>query len=79
VTANVRDFPADDLVPHGETAQHPDAFLAGRFDDDPVVVVDVVRQISIASRRPHMTVTELIDRLDASDLPMLSERMRSTL
>jgi predicted nucleic acid-binding protein len=79
VTANVRDFPADDLVPHGVTAQHPDAFLAERFDDDPVAVVDAVRQISIASRRPHLTVTEIIDRLNASDLPMLAERMRSTL
>ena len=29
VTRNLRDFPADHLAPHGLTAQHPDAFIAG--------------------------------------------------
>ncbi len=79
VTANLKDFPADDLAPYGVTAQHPDAFLSGRFDDDRVAVIDAVRRISAASRRPPLAVTDIIDRMGESDLPMLAERMRSTL
>ena len=32
VTRNLRDFPAERLVPHGLVAQHPDAFIAELFD-----------------------------------------------
>ena len=78
VTANLKDFPAEDLAQYGVTAQHPDAFVTSRFDDDPAAVVDAIRRISTASRRPRLAVTEIIDRLHASELPMLAERLRST-
>jgi hypothetical protein len=79
VTVNLKDFSTEDLVPHGVTAQHPDAFLAARFDDNPVALVDAVRRMSIASRRPHLAAADIVDRLHASGLSMHAERMRSTL
>ena len=79
VTANLKDFPTEDLFQYGMTAQHPDAFLASRFDDDPVIVVDAMKRISAASRRPRLAIADLIDRLDASALPILADRLRLTL
>jgi predicted nucleic acid-binding protein len=79
VTANLKDFPADDLAQYGVTARHPDVFLTQLFDDDPVAVVDAVRRILATSRRPHLAATDIVDRLDAAGIPMFAERMRSTL
>ena len=75
VTFNLKDFPDDALRARGVVAQHPDAFLTERFDEDPAVVTEALDRISAATRNPHRTVAELVRRLQASGLPMLADRL----
>ena len=64
MTRNLRDFPADHLAPHGLTAQHPDAFIAGLFDADPEAVLAAVRGHRAALRNPPRTANEHLAALE---------------
>ena len=64
VPRNLRDFPADRLAPHGLTAQHPDAFIAGLFDADPEAVLAAVRSHRAALRNPPRTASEYLAALE---------------
>ncbi|QJU52690.1 PIN domain-containing protein [Herbiconiux sp. KACC 21604] len=77
VTSNLKDFPTEDLAQYGLTAQHPDIFLTRLFDDDSVAIVDTVRRIMAANSRPRLTITDIVARLHATDLPLLAERVHS--
>jgi predicted nucleic acid-binding protein len=79
VTFNLKDFPTAALSSHGVVAQHPDAFLTERFDENSAIVAEAIRRMSEATRNPHRTVAEIIARLDASDLPILAGRLRGYL
>ena len=63
VTANLRDFPAAALEPHGIIAMHPDDFLRSLVAADPASVVDALDEQLSRYRNPPMTFTELLGRL----------------
>jgi predicted nucleic acid-binding protein len=77
VTFNLKDFPPPALSAVGVIAQHPDAFLTERFDENPALVAEAVRMVSVSTRRPHRSVTEIVARLDASNLPILASKLRT--
>ncbi len=68
VTGNLRDFPADRLAPHGLAAQHPDTFVAGLFDADPVAVLAAVRGHRTALRNPPRSAGDHLAALEGLGL-----------
>ena len=61
VTYNLRDFPAEELGPHGIEAQHPDEFVSHLFDLAPGEVCGAVREQRAALKNPPRSVSELLD------------------
>ncbi len=76
VTRNLRDFPADRLAPHGLTAQHPDAFIAGLFHADPEAVLAAVRSHRAALRNPPRTANEYLAALERLGLVRTASLVR---
>jgi predicted nucleic acid-binding protein len=79
VTANLKDFPLELVAEHGIVAQHPDAFLVERLDENGPIVMAALQQISRSTRNPPLSVDEIITRLDILGLPALTDRLRSRL
>lgn len=63
VTDNLPDFKAEDLNPWNVKAQSPDEFLTDLFDDEPDLIVQVVRQQSNKYKKRKLTFAELLDFL----------------
>ena len=61
VTYNLKDFPAEQLVPYGIEVQHPDEFVAHLLDLAPGAVCAAVRDQRQALRNPPRSVRELLD------------------
>ena len=76
VTFNLKDFPEEALAAHGVLAQHPDAFLVDRFNDNEALFAEAVRSIAEASKNPPYSIAEIVARLDGAALPALAERLR---
>ena len=64
VTRNLRDFPADRLVPHKIAAHHPDAFIAGLFEADPETALEAVRGHRTALRHPPRSAGDYLAALE---------------
>ena len=76
VTCNLRDFPDARLGPHGLTAQHPDAFITGRFDADPEAVLAAVRGHRAALRNPPRTANEYLAEFERLGLVQTAALIR---
>lgn len=76
VTYNLRDFPADILVPYGITAQHPDEFILHAIDLHPAAVCSAVRAQRESLRSPPRTAEELLDTLLSMGLPESVAQLR---
>jgi predicted nucleic acid-binding protein len=55
VTANLRDFPADVLAAHSIEAQHPDAFVSTRLDENPEEVIASLHEMRLDLKKPPFT------------------------
>lgn len=64
VTFNVKDFPATSTKPYEIEVRHPDVFLTHQHDLAPAVIGEVLQEQSADTRRPHLTVPELLDALE---------------
>ncbi len=76
VTANMRDFPAEALTPHGVEALHPDEFLIGIIERAGGAVRQTVEEQAAALRNPPLDVDDLLDRLSRAGLPLSVVQMR---
>lgn len=72
VTFNVRDFPAEVLVPHGLEPIHPDAFVRSLYEAEPKRVVEVARRHRTTLRRPPLTVTEYPATLEHAGMEQMA-------
>ena len=63
VTANLKHFPGDALVPYEIVAVHPDNFLQGLLGADPDTVMDCLREQQQAYINPPLTMQELYQAL----------------
>lgn len=63
VTANLKDFPAFALEPHGVSAVHPDDFLLALLESRPGEVISAVRHQCAGYRNPPIPLAALLDRL----------------
>ena len=64
VTANLRDFPAATLAPHGIEAQHPDVFVRALIEDDADAVVAAVADHRAALVNPPKSPDEYLAMLE---------------
>jgi len=75
VTANLRDFPAERLAPHGVAAQHPDDFVLGLLERADKAVLRVLEEQAGALRSPPLSVEDLMERLARSGLARAMARV----
>jgi predicted nucleic acid-binding protein len=68
VTANVRDFPVQVLVPFGIEAQHPDEFVLHLLDLAPGVVAAAARNHRESLKNPPKTIDEYLNILEVQGL-----------
>lgn len=61
ITANLKDFPAEVLAPHGIEAIHPDAFLLDLLDLNEVAVRRAVNAMFAANSKPPKSVETLVE------------------
>ena len=64
VTANLRDFPAATLAPHGIEAQHPDVFVRSLIEDDADTVVAAIAEHRAALVNPPKSPDEYLAMLE---------------
>lgn len=64
MTCNLQDFPADHLVPHALSAQHPDAFIARLFETDPGTALAAIRGHRAALRHPPRSASDHLAALE---------------
>ena len=69
VTNNSKDFPASILEPHDIVAMTADAFVLGLLEEDSETVLEAVRTVQTRLRKPPVTMTEYLARLEQLGLP----------
>ena len=55
LTANLRDFPARALTPHGLVAKHPDSFLTGLCRESPDRFLEALERVRVRLRNPPVS------------------------
>jgi predicted nucleic acid-binding protein len=68
VTANLRDFPADQLKPWDIEAKHPDHFVLDQIDLDRQAVYGAVQRIADSRRKPPASVHDVLTSLERAGL-----------
>ena len=64
VTNNAKDFPASALESHGIVAMTADAFVLGLLEENSETVLEAVRTVQTRLRKPPVTITEYLARLE---------------
>lgn len=78
VTANLADFPSEELERFNIEAQGPDQFVLDLVNLAPARVAAVVQQQSAALRKPVRTVEDLLDDLSDNGIPRAAAALRSS-
>lgn len=72
VTKNLKDFPAESLLPYSIEAQTPDEFLMNLFDDQPDIIAQLVHDQADALRNPRASTHDVV-RAIGRDAPHFAE------
>lgn len=64
VTANLSDFPKSVLAPHGIEAVHPDTFVRGLIEHEPVGAITALRTDRLNLKKPPKTVADYLAELE---------------
>lgn len=75
VTANLKDFPASSLAPHGLEAEHPDPFLARLYGRWPAKFVEALHRVRGRLRHPPLSPDEHLRALRRSGLRATVEEL----
>ena len=75
VTANLKDFPASSLAPHGLKAEHPDAFLVRLCGRWPFRFVEALHRVRGRLRHPPLSRDEHFRTLRRSGLRATVEEL----
>lgn len=76
VTFNIKDFPQDILDQFGIEAIHPDDFIQNQLDLRQIAAIEAVKKMRARLKNPPLSATELIDRLERSQLPLTAAMLR---
>lgn len=69
VTANLSDFPDEALSNYGVVAVHPDDFVLGLIESNPMLACELIRAMRLRWTKPAHSAFELIERLRRSEFP----------
>ena len=76
VTANLKDFPEDALVPFGIQVIHPDEFLIAQMDLDSLSVLAAFKEQRARLKNPSYTPSAFADALERNALVLTAQRLR---
>ena len=76
ITANLSDFPGDELAKHGIEALHHDRFVLLLLDLDPELVCGAVKRQRQSLKNPPMTVDEFLGTLERQGLSATVDALR---
>lgn len=76
VTANLDDFPAEQLTPYAIEAQHPDEFVLNQIDLAAGTVCAVISEQAAALKNPPLTVGDVLDTLRDNGMVQTVARLR---
>lgn len=76
VTFNLKDFPADRLLPRGIEARHPDDFLLDQLDLSPSSTLQVLVDQAADLSNPPMDLAGLLNNLARCSVPNFVEAVR---
>lgn len=76
VTANLRDFPSENLSVHGLCVIHPDDFLIAQFDLDPITALAALKEMRSRSKNPPLAPDEFAAAFERNGLALMSDRLR---
>jgi hypothetical protein len=79
VTFNLKDFPADILMPYDIEAKHPDEFVMESLDLAPALVAGCLTAQAEALRNPPVSVPTLLETLRRQGLVQSVARLRDLL
>lgn len=79
VTANLSDFPPEQLSPYFIEAQSPDEFVLYLVDLAPGTVAAIAQQQADALQKPPQTLDDLLERLAGNGLPRAVAALREHL
>jgi predicted nucleic acid-binding protein len=79
VTFNLRDFPEQQVSPHGIEILHPDDFLVAQYDLDPIRVLTSVKANRERLRKPRKTAQEMIATYEMQGLPQTCKILRDAV
>lgn len=75
LTFNLRDFPAESLLPYGIQARHPARFISDLLRSEPDSICAVVRRHRASLRYPPKTVTEYLEIMGRQGLSQSVARL----
>jgi hypothetical protein len=73
LTANLVDFPGEDLTPRRVRVEHPDDYFTTLLDLHPEEVRQIIEEMSGHRRRPPMTRDEVVAALERAGLSAFAE------
>lgn len=79
VTANIKDFPNDAVVPYNIEIVTPDEFLLNVADMYPRIVLEVVQEQAAALRSPPMGVDEVLNAISKCGAPEYAQNILNML
>jgi predicted nucleic acid-binding protein len=77
VTENLKDFPQLELKPHGIVAQQADNFLANVVSEHHDIVVEVIKEMAQAKKRPPMNFRDVVEQLHRNGLHHTAAKLSS--
>ncbi len=79
VTSNLKHFPQESLSAYSIKAWHPDIFLVYLYERFPEQMVRVIQQQSEDLKKPPISFSQLIDKLDKNNhVTKFANKIRST-
>lgn len=79
VTYNLADFPTAAIAPYGIEPTHPDAFLMDLVGLNGLIVMETLRTMLMALRRPPLTVWQAIEAFERDGLTRFGQWARETI
>jgi hypothetical protein len=79
VTANLKDFPVEDVGPFGIEVIHPDPFIVAQWDLDQLVAVAAFKRMRARWKKPQATAEDFANVLERGGLPATAQRLREAI
>lgn len=77
VTANLKDFPSNALIPYSIRAEHPDVFICGCIDRDKQKAIKALENQVKALKKPPLSKEKVLENLKSTGLVKSVAKLKS--